>query len=408
MSNQPNFVLGASFYAAALEKPFELALSKRGTPYSITCVPYNQLTNFLLNPSALAPGGDSLRVVILIRVEDFIRLELAALGKHSEMTPEICTARLRQWESEFLEILMQVKNLQYGMMMCASGKGTYDTTSLGNVIHVTEHKIAANVRKQQKHFFVPWHEFEQATTTKNLFNPAGDRLGHVPFTPEGLNAIAEYFAERLDRIPLCRNSEPASLETGNLERFLASLNVELKISALTREDEQKVLELTRHTTHFITKPGAKWEEGSLRSLAAQPHNGTTWHMTVQDRFGTYGTSGAVVFGIDQQRLQVKFLFLTCPVLGKQVEYALFHQLATEAERRGADVIEVPVEHGRDNNVLSDLLARLSDESNETQPQIRTPGSMTQYQLPVAGLRERLAKAAPNPNALMNIISGSVY
>lgn len=407
MLTHPSIVLGSSFYTAALEKPFEIALSKRGTPHSIICVPYSQLTNFLLNPSSMVAGGQLPRVVILLRAEDFIRLELSALGNQSEMSLENCIAALRQRESEFLEILRQVKNLRYSMMMCPSGKGTYETTSLGNAIRVAEHKIAAMVRKQQKHSFVPWHEFEQASTTKNLFNPAGDRLGHVPFTPEGLNAIADYFAERLDRVPLSHNDGPASVDTGNLERFLASLNVELDITELTSEDEQRVLDLTRHTTHFITKQGTKWEEGSLSSLAAQQHEGTTWHMTVRDRFGTYGTSGAVLFGTDHQRLHVKFLFLICPVLGRQVEYALFHQLAREAERRGADVIEIPVEHGRDNRVLSDLLARLSDESNGADPQARPPGSTTRYQLRVAGLTERVAQAAPNPDALTKIISKPV-
>ena len=409
MSDQPHFVLGATFYTAALEKPFDLALSSRGKPHSVICVPYNQLANFLLNPSATATGSESMRVLVLLRVEDFIRLELAALDKQLEMTPETCIATLRQRESEFLEILTEAKNLRYSMMMCPSGKGAYDTTSLGNSIHVVEHKIAANVRRQQKHYFVPWHEFEQATTTQKLFNPAGDRLGHVPFTPEGLNAIAEYFVDRLDRIPLSQNVGPASVDAGNLERFLASLNVEFEISALlTSEDEQRLLDLARHTTHFITKPGAKWEEGSLRALTPQQHDGTTWHMTVKDRFGTYGTSGAVSFATHQQCLQVKFLFLTCPVLGKQVEYALFYHLATEAGRRKAEVIEIPVEHGRDNSILSDLLARLSDESKGANPPAPTPGSTTQYQLRVVGLTERVAQAAPNPEALMKIISRPVW
>jgi hypothetical protein len=408
MSNQPRFVLGATFYTPALEKPFELALSKRGTPHSVICVPYNQLTNFFLNPSATVTGSESTRVVVLVRVEDLIRLEVAALGKQSKMTSAICITALRQRVSEFLEILMRVKSLRYGMMICASGKGAYNTSSLGNVIHVAEHRIAATVRKQQKHLFIPWYEFEQATATKNLFNPAGDRLGHVPFTPEGLSAIAEFFTQRLDRIPSAQNAEPASIETGNLRTFLASLNVEVEISELTVEDEQKVRDLTRHTTHFITKPAAKWEVGSLRARAAEQPARTAWHLTVRDRFGTYGTSGLVLFGNDQHRLQVKFLFLTCPVLGKQVEYALFHQLAREAERRGAEIIQIPVEHGRDNSILSDLLDRLSEQSNGSHAQVRVPGSMTHYQLRVAGLRERVARAAPNPDALMHIVSESIY
>jgi hypothetical protein len=292
--------------------------------------------------------------------------------------------------------------------MCVSGKGAYDTSSLGNVIHIAEHKIAATVRKQQKHLFVPWHEFEQETATKNLFNPAGDRLGHVPFTPEGLNVIAEYFADRLDQLPVCHDTDTASVGTGNLRHFLASLNVEFAISALTSGHEQTLLDLTRHTTHFITKPGANWKAGSIQHLVAQQHAGKTWHITVKDRFGMYGTSGAVFFGTDQRRLQVEFLFLTCPVLGKQVEYALFHQLAREAESRGSEVIEVPVEHGRDNGVLSDLLERLSGESNGSHAQERVFGSLTKYQLRVPGLRERVARAAPNPDALMDIISRSLY
>jgi hypothetical protein len=406
MSSDSKSILAlvTSFYTPALLRPFELAIAKYKLARSVVCIPYNQQNTFLLNPGAEIPDDVTANVLFLLRVEDFLRLELVT-AKNGTVDPLALLTVLRQREAEFLDIISHMARLRLTVMICPSGKGAYVARVFGNAIHVTEHKIAAKFRRQQKHRVVNWSEFEQSAGAGNWFNPAGDRLGHVPFTPAGFDALADFFTEQLDRMPSVRmHADSAGADTSDFESFLAGLEVQIAISPLTSESEQTAIDLMRHTTHFITQPSGKWESGCLRSMAADSPSSEVYAVTVTDRFGRYGTSGAVVFVGDADNLTVRFLFLTCPVLGKQVEYGLLHWMAIFAEQRHAEFIAVPVVHGQDNLVLSRLLARVAGDCSASNGESRPPGTATDYLLRVAGLAERVMKAAPNPAALSTIVS----
>ncbi len=180
-----------------------------------------------------------------------------------------------------------------GVMICPSGRGAYDTKFLGNAVKVAEHKIAAELRRQQRHVVMDWTEFEKSVTAISCFNPSGDRLGHVPFSPEGLDAVANFVVSKLDRIsPTVLAPAPGRNGTADLARFLSSLEVQMTVAPLIPEDEQQALNVVRHTTHFINLPGGKWEAGIVAS-AGSAQAGEAWAVRVRDRFGDYGVSGVV-------------------------------------------------------------------------------------------------------------------
>src|SRR5439155_1427038 len=198
---QRMFTAHSHFYTAALEMPFTQALAKQGHTYSVVCVPYNQLFTFLLDPRSVIPEGVDASVVLLLRVEDLIRLELA---QHNSNRSDSTLPLLRQRTEELVDVLSRISRLRLTVMMCPSGRGAYDVGSLGNSPRVGEHKILAALRSRQKHLVVSWSEFERAAQPGNWFNPAGDRLGHVPFMPEGLDALADFFVGQLNRMPIDR------------------------------------------------------------------------------------------------------------------------------------------------------------------------------------------------------------
>ena len=92
-SQPPILVLASSFYTAALEMPFTQALVRRGHTHSVVCVPYNQLFTFLLDPRSVIPENVDASVLLLLRVEDLIRLELA---QGSSNAPDPILRLLRQ------------------------------------------------------------------------------------------------------------------------------------------------------------------------------------------------------------------------------------------------------------------------------------------------------------------------
>jgi hypothetical protein len=406
LTSATSLIVVTTFYTASLEQPLEKALIKRDATHQVILVPYNQLNAFLLNPSSVIPEHTTARLLVLLRVEDFVRLELLEHSKNPAGDASHCLSALRQREAEFLEIIGRMQQFRVTVMICPAGRGAYDSTFLSSAIRVTEHKIAAKLKSQQKHLVLNWSDFEKFAPTGDLFNPAGDRLGHVPFSPEGLTALAEFFVEKRDQMPtVTLASASADSNTADFERFLASLDVGLAVAPMTLETEEASIGLMRHTTHFITHPGDKPSPGRPLALASAAPAGEAWSLTVNDRFGYYGTSGAVVFGVDTNIMRIAFLFLTCPVLGRQVEHAMFHWLAGLAELRNAEFIQIPVLSGRDNKVLSQLLQKLgADAVPDSASATQSNGTSTHFILRVPGLKDAVKRLAPNPAALSTIIT----
>ncbi|HEY0795901.1 MAG TPA: hypothetical protein VGD64_08980 [Acidisarcina sp.] len=396
-----HFVVASTFYTASLEKPLERALGDSGHAASVLCVPYNQLQSFLLDPRSVVPEGTPCTVLLLLRVEDLIRLDLAALAGKTDGAQSACLCLLRERELQFLDVLSGISQLQMTVMVMPAGLGAYDTGFLGNAPRVTEYKIAAEVRRQQKHLLVDWREFAKAEKLSTWLSPTADRLGHVPFTPAGLQAVADFFVSRLDSLPTVTIEANSSAKDGlTLEKFLGSLDVVVSIAPLTSQDEQTARNLVRHTTHFINLTGAGWD----KALTAGDTFAESWVVRVSDRFGNYGISGAVVFRIVAGKMLVDFFFLICPVLGKQVEHAVFSWMADVAEQHGAKVIEVPFVQGRDNKVLAGPLSRLSDELNIGHFTDLPPGAEKKFLLNVLDMKERIAGETLNREAFATTIS----
>lgn len=393
----PLLVLASTFYTPALEKPFSNALAQRGLTRSQLCVPYNQLHGFLLNPGSLIPKDTPANIVLLLRVEDLVRPELSKPnGAGADGVRQIFESRVNQ-----LGELLVRSHLRLTILICPSGYGCYDLSPFRAAVRVSEHKIAAGLRLRQRHTVIDWFdwpEFYRGAKAGNWFNVAGDRLGHVPFTPHALDAIAERFVEQLGRMPVTLIREHRDSSEGlALAKFLAGLDVEVALERMSPSDEQTVVDLVRHTTHFINVIDRKWDRKLLSEFAAE---GEGWTVRVRDRFGNYGVSGAVTFAIEADVMRIGLLFLTCPVLGKQVEHALFAWVAQTAAERGARYIDIAFVRGRDNEGLCALLSSLEEEPGVDLPQ----GKEKRFRLPVAGMEERIMSKAVNPQAVSKIMA----
>jgi hypothetical protein len=395
-------VLASSFYTASLEQPFSQALLKRSDPHSVVCVPYNQLHTFLLDPRSVIAEESPTNVILLLRVEDLIRLELAEHASSRTTDAETILRVFRERNEQFIDVLRRLAGLHLTVLICPSGRGAYDTSFLGNAVRVAEFKIAAELRLQQNHRVFVWSDFERAIQAPDTFNVAGDRLGHVPFSPPGLEALAEFFVTQLGSLPTTKLKTQSGGDNLNLQQFLASLAVEISITPLTPEDEEAAINLIRHTTHFINIPDRKWSAGDIRALNQDIHDSEAWIVRVRDRFGDYGVSGAMTLAFEAETMRTGFWFLSCPVLGKQVEYVVMSWMVQVAESRQAGTIEVPFVKGRDNQVLYAFLAQLAAPS-ET-PATLAPRTQTSFHLPVTSLKDRIARNAPNPTAFAEILS----
>jgi hypothetical protein len=397
-------ILASSFYTTSLELPFTQALARRGDTRTVACVPYNQLTAFLLNPESIIPKETPATVIVFFRAEDLIRLELVERTNNPTANSELTVRALAERTAQFLEVVKRISLVRLTMLVCPSGHGTHDVAFLGNALRVVEFRSAAALRSQQRHRVILWSDCEREFSDMPMFNIAGDRLGHVPFSPEGLSALAEFFVRQVDDLPTTTLKAQSSVDSGALERFLADLKVELSISLLTPESQEQASNLVRHTTHFINAPADKNAAQDLVAMIATPRSGESWVVRVRDRFGDYGVSGIVTFVCEAETMRIGLWFLTCPVLGKQVESAVVGWMCDMAQRRNMTSIEIPFVQGRDNQVFSGLLSHLGSDVSVKVPDVRSFRPERTFRLSVAGLKDRSMSMSKNPAAATEIYS----
>lgn len=116
----------------------------------------------------------------------------------------------------------------------------------------------------------------------------------------------------------------ALADAGDLQQFLASLQLKVDIAPMQSEHLARVAELVQRTNQFnltairrlASEIDALCGSEELRSLIVH----------VRDRFGDYGLVGAVLFRSTPVELDVDTLVLSCRVLGRGVERCILNEL----------------------------------------------------------------------------------
>jgi FkbH-like protein len=127
--------------------------------------------------------------------------------------------------------------------------------------------------------------------------------------------------------------------------------------------------------------------GENRDLAdaevdALVESGKCMVIRVSDRLADHGVGGVVAFEMAEDSLVVEAMALSCPVLGKQAEYAVVLGLARIATERKCKNVVFDYRPAGRNQFMSAFLKSVSEEE-----------SQTRFVLPVGEAEDRIAKAA---------------
>jgi len=168
-----------------------------------------------------------------------------------------------------------------------------------------------------------------------------------------------------------------------LADFLAGLELEIKISAMTTSQLNRVSQLTIRTNQFnlttIRRTEAEiqqlCESGSFESLVVE----------VKDRFGDYGLVGVILFEPITNAIRVDTFLLSCRALGRGVEHKMFAQLGKIAQERHLEQIEILYIPTKKNQPALDFLESIGSQFKHPQG--------WQFNLP-AGLVSELTYSPP--------------
>lgn len=127
-------------------------------------------------------------------------------------------------------------------------------------------------------------------------------------------------------------------QAGDLEQFLASLDLQVTIAPPQPQHLARVAELIQRTNQFnlttvrysASDVEAMWRSGEPQLLVVH----------VKDRFGDYGLVGVVIYRVAGGALEVDTFLLSCRVLGRGVEHRIVNELGRIAQRAGASVVRI--------------------------------------------------------------------
>lgn len=161
---------------------------------------------------------------------------------------------------------------------------------------------------------------------------------HTTVTEEDRKRTALY-AQKVERAKLER-------QASSLEEFIASLQLQVAIEPMSPQQLPRVSQLTQRTNQMNVSP-VRRTESEIQALV-RAGEAEVLAVTVDDRFGSYGLTGVMIYRQDSDALAVDTFLLSCRALGRGVENRMLARLGEIAGQRGLARVEVPFLPARRN------------------------------------------------------------
>lgn len=122
-------------------------------------------------------------------------------------------------------------------------------------------------------------------------------------------------------------------KAGNLDEFLASLEMTITFAPFDEVSLDRIAQLVAKSNQF-NLTSRRYTAGQLMALARDPKV-FTLQVRLIDRFGDNGMICVVICRNDQAIWEIDTWLMSCRVLGRRVEEAVLHEIASNARRAGA-------------------------------------------------------------------------
>lgn len=147
--------------------------------------------------------------------------------------------------------------------------------------------------------------------------------------------------------------ELALKEAGNIDEFLASLDMVLETSS-PEQSRERTLELIHKTNQFnLTTRRYSWEE-----LSAVTRDGFAVCYRLKDKFGDNGLISVIAVKADGIKAHIDLWLMSCRVLGRKVEEAILLDVMERARAKGLRTLVGEYRPTAKNGIVSELYPRL--------------------------------------------------
>lgn len=153
------------------------------------------------------------------------------------------------------------------------------------------------------------------------------------------------------------NLERKALESaaGSVDDYLAQLDIKVQLAPFDEVNLPRIVQLINKTNQFNLTTRRRGDAEVRGLLAAGAY---TQAMRAGDRFGDSGLTGVLIAVPDGECLRVDTWLMSCRVLGRRLEEAMFAALVSYAARKGYRTLIGEYLPTAKNGPVADLYARL--------------------------------------------------
>ncbi len=354
--------IASTFTSRPLAKTLQGYLTSAGTADALEFIEYGKVSEYLLAPSA--DEERSFGTLVLVRVEDWLRSELKSATPGESTVSTIARQKLTAQVDEFIK---QIKALaQRGrpvwLLACPSNGWIAELHQLAALCRTYTNLLLARVRGTANVSILNW---PGSIAHSEMNDRNTDRLGQIPFTRETYDQLGRFLGPEVEA-GLAKKAMSAASGSSNgtagLANFLSGLEVRVRLSRAEVAERAHVDRILRTAAAF----SLKGENHDLTDAEVDGliQSGGCSIISVSDRLSTYGPSGVVSFRTDRDSLIVEGWALSCPVLGKQVEFALLSGLAQIAKSRGCSNLAFVYKASGRNQMMLKFLESIADTRSD--------------------------------------------
>lgn len=237
---------------------------------------------------------------------------LPVFEKHPDMVLKLShfAAQRINWEPKASQIREIARELNIG---------------LDSLVFLDDNPVErAQVRAELPQVLVPELPADPA-----LYRPAVLELNvfdNLALTEEDRNRNKLYAEQK------ARGDYESTLEKGNLDEYLAGLEIVVDIVPASDLTLPRIAQLTNKTNQFNLTT-RRYSEAQIQEMMAR--GWLVYGMSVVDRFGSNGLVGvAIAAPAGSNTWEVDTFLLSCRVMGRGVETALLAEIAGQARSRG--------------------------------------------------------------------------
>jgi FkbH-like protein len=192
-------------------------------------------------------------------------------------------------------------------------------------------------------------------------------FGHVLLASGYFEAVSFNSDDVIRAASYAENAQRAEVmaKSRDLGDYLSSLEMRLSLGPFNASNRARVTQLVNKSNQFNLTT-RRLTESEVEGMEADP-SVITVQARLSDRFGDMGLISVVTCAVDGEEAEVTDWLMSCRVLGRKVEEAIYDILLRDLDRRGVKRLRARYLPTKKNNMVSEHFDRLGmNRTHETE------------------------------------------